>query len=130
MRITNSFSVTTTDGGDVLIGNPNITSTTSTWSNVTYFVPGPTSTSHSTGFANSTTASDGTTSSGFVFYGQVLLLQQDGKLQTLWFAVPTGTDGIYSLNWNETSDGTDAAVPVSLKTRPPTKPVVPPKPRQ
>lgn len=52
----------------------------------------------------------------------------DGALTTLWYAAPTDTDGVWTLNWNSTDDTTDGQVIVSLKTKAPSRPAVPPKP--
>lgn len=118
------FSVAKGDD-DTLVGNQMNATASPSWSDVTYYVPGPTSTAHQTGFANSNdTVDDDLSTSGFIFYGQVVLKQVDGNLTTLWYAAPTDTDGIWSLNWNETGDTSSGHVPVALKTRPPTEPMV------
>ena len=106
-----------------LVGNQNVTSDNPSFSDVTFYVPSSTSSSHEIGFiANSTAGSDVSTS-GFTFYGGVCLHVEDDTLATEWFASPTETDGVWALRWNETGDG---IVSVSLKTKAPTtQPLVP-----
>lgn len=123
-----SHLVNNNDG--TLVGNENATSAedTTSWSNLTLYVPSPTSTDHQVGFTNSTGSSDISTTD-FSFYGGVVLHKQDSKLLTLWYASPTDTEGIYTLNWNDTGDSsTDGNIVVSLKAKAPTRPVVPPRP--
>ncbi|KAI1496052.1 hypothetical protein F5X99DRAFT_401617 [Biscogniauxia marginata] len=113
-----------TGDNNALKGNPNTTSSTTSpsWSNVTLFVPGPTSSSHKVGFSNTTT--NGTVSaSGFVFYGQdVLHENSNGNLETLWYAVPASMDSVWSLNWNSTGDETEGIIMVSLRSAAPSRP--------
>ncbi|KAI0007666.1 hypothetical protein F4779DRAFT_494459 [Xylariaceae sp. FL0662B] len=93
------------------------------WTNATFFVPGPRSASHQVGFAPAAPAAD-VSASGFVFYGQVALHQSPGdqQLRTLWYALPTGTAGVWSLNWNATADAREGKVLVTVKA---TAPAVP-----
>ncbi|KAI1387161.1 uncharacterized protein F4822DRAFT_405640 [Hypoxylon trugodes] len=108
-----------------LVGNPNTTTGDSapTWSNLTFNVPDSTSSGHQVGFTNST--SDGDRSvTNFVFYGQFLLYKNtDGSLKSLWYAVPSDEDGVWTLNWNSTGDESDGQVIVSLRAIPPSKDV-------
>ena len=116
--------VKTNDGA--LVGNQNVTSDDASWSDATFYVPSPTSSSHEIGFITSnSTAGDDVSTSGFTFYGGVCLHLQDDALSTLWYASPTDTDGVWALKWNETGDTTEGIVSVSLKTKAPTQPVVP-----
>ncbi|KAK7754408.1 hypothetical protein SLS62_003701 [Diatrype stigma] len=113
-----------------LVANENATASgdAEAWSNLTFYVPGPTSTAHQVGFTNTTGSSDISTTD-FTFYGGVILHKQDSKLLTLWYASPTDTDGIYTLNWNDTGDSsTDGNIIVSLKAKAPTRPAIPPRP--
>ncbi|KAI1249105.1 hypothetical protein MGN70_008714 [Eutypa lata] len=111
-----------------LVGNQNATSGTPSWSNVTFYVPTTSASSHQTGFITNSTASSNVSTSGFTFYGGVCMHTDDGALTTLWYAAPTDTDGVWTLNWNSTDDTTDGQVIVSLKTKAPSRPAVPPKP--
>ncbi|KAI0120796.1 hypothetical protein F4776DRAFT_665424 [Hypoxylon sp. NC0597] len=106
---------------DTLLGNPNTTATdsTPTWSNLTFNVPDATNSSHQVEFTNSTSVNDKSVT-GFVFYGQFLLHKAtDGDLKTLWYVLPTDTDGVWSLNWNSTGDESEGQVIVTLKATAP-----------
>lgn len=103
------------------MGSPNTTSNepTPTWSNLTLLVPETTSDSHEVGFTNSTPGS-GMSANGFTFYGEVLLHKgNDGKLKSLWYAVPLDQDGIWSLEWNSTGDDTTGQIPLTLSATAP-----------
>ncbi|KAH9995009.1 hypothetical protein F4779DRAFT_200642 [Xylariaceae sp. FL0662B] len=113
----------TTGTDDTLRGSPNTTDDTSapTWSNLTFQIPGPTSSSHQVGFTNSTPGSD-MSDSGFVFYGQFLLHNNtDGSLESLWYALPSDYDGVWALNWNSTGDDTEGKVMLTLKATAPSR---------
>ncbi|KAK6956680.1 hypothetical protein Daesc_001959 [Daldinia eschscholtzii] len=114
--------ITATDSS--LLANPNVTAANEpTWSNLTFNVPDNTTSSHQVGFTNTTT--DGKRSGfGFVFYGEFLLHKSvEGDLESMWYAVPSDQDGIWSLNWNSTDDDTEGKVLVTLKATPPSKEV-------
>ncbi len=75
-------------------------------------MPGPDATSSEVGFVNGTPP-DTVISSGWMFYGQTLLLvDSSGQWDGLFSAEPTESDGLFSLNWNQTSD---TAVPLSVR---------------
>ncbi|KAI1134257.1 hypothetical protein F5Y05DRAFT_422815 [Hypoxylon sp. FL0543] len=108
---------------DSLLANPNTTASDSspTWSNLTFFVPDNTTSSHQVEFTNSTSDINRSIS-GFVFYGQFLLHKNtQGDLQTLWYAIPTDKEDVWSLNWNSTGDDTEGQVVVTLKATAPSK---------
>lgn len=109
------MSVVDVGTGNALLGSPNATDTAPTWSNLTLSVPDATSSSHQVSFTNSTNNGTGVSSSGFVFYGQYLFHQADGALQSEWYVLPSGQDGIWTLNWNSTGDDTDGQVIVTLR---------------
>ncbi|KAI0887736.1 uncharacterized protein GGS22DRAFT_88557 [Annulohypoxylon maeteangense] len=102
---------------NALLGSPNATETTPSWSNLTFNVPDTTSSGHQVSFSNSTTNSTtGRSASGFVFYGQYLFHQNTGgNLQSMWYALPSDQDGVWTLNWNSTGDDTDGQVIVTLR---------------
>ncbi|EFY85485.1 hypothetical protein MAC_08488 [Metarhizium acridum CQMa 102] len=107
------------------IGNPNTTRPVNsidppTWSNREFAIPGPESSSNQVGFVTAVNDTSNTITSGFRFYGNViLLLTSDGKWESLWSAVPTAIDDVYLLQWNVT-DGEDSnQVPLVLKRTPP-----------
>ncbi|KAI0851190.1 hypothetical protein F5Y00DRAFT_16599 [Daldinia vernicosa] len=108
---------------NTLLANPNTTTTgnTPTWSNLTFIVPDTTSSSHKVEFTNSTTTGD-RSGTGFVFYGEFLLHKStDGDLKAMWYAVPSGQDNVWTLNWNSTDDDTEGKVIVTLKATPPSR---------
>ncbi|CAJ2512546.1 Uu.00g055610.m01.CDS01 [Anthostomella pinea] len=116
----------TVGASNTLYGSPNVTDeeTTPSWSNVTFYVPGPASSSHTVGFTNSTPETN-VSASGFIFYGQFALHENaDGNLETLWYATPTEYDGVWSLDWNTTDDESEEAVLVTLKSTAPSKPLL------
>lgn len=101
-----------------LLGNPSKSSDTApSWSNVTYYLPSPTSKSHRTGFSKSGETKD-TVSTDFLFYGPTAMHSGRKGLETLWSATPASVDGVWELSWNQTSN--DEASPVTLRTVPPT----------
>ncbi|KAI1801331.1 hypothetical protein F4811DRAFT_534885 [Daldinia bambusicola] len=103
-----------------LVANPNTTTANEpTWSNLTFNVPDTTSSSHQVAFTNSTSDVN-RSGSGFVFYGDFLLHKNNtGDLQSMWYAVPSGQDHIWTLNWNYADDDTEGKVLVTLKATPP-----------
>ncbi|KAI1487643.1 hypothetical protein F5X96DRAFT_133467 [Biscogniauxia mediterranea] len=106
---------------NVLTGSPNSTTNSSpTWSNVTLYIPAPTSSSHSVGFISGSSSNSSILTSGFMFYGQdVLHKSSSGTLETEWYAVPTDTEHIWTLAWNVTSDAVNGTVPISLRSAKP-----------
>ncbi|KAI0899030.1 hypothetical protein F4806DRAFT_322590 [Annulohypoxylon nitens] len=101
---------------NALLGSPNATDTSPTWSNLTFNVPDTTASGHQVSFSNSTNSTTGRSSSGFLFYGQYLFHQSTGgDLKSEWYALPSGQDGVWSLNWNSTGDDTDGKVIVTLR---------------
>ncbi|CAJ0555432.1 Ff.00g054970.m01.CDS01 [Fusarium sp. VM40] len=105
-------------GTDKWLGSPNKTDETSghnaTWSNYTFAVPGPSSSSHTVKLTNST--SDGYVSN-FLLYGSFVMLQSDTGFTSLWYASKTDDKDIYTIGWNATAS--DDKVPVTLKSTPP-----------
>jgi hypothetical protein len=70
-------------------------------------------------------ASGGSTSnlltSGFTFYGGYLLVSEDSDgLLSKWYAVPSTTNKIWELRWNNTGDSTADQVLINLRTQKPT----------
>ncbi|KAF9876782.1 hypothetical protein CkaCkLH20_05628 [Colletotrichum karsti] len=112
------------DGDDsVWIGAPNTTAlaTTPEWSNVTFTVPGTSSSDHNVAFFDSNSTTTGRQTSGFVFYGNFILVQNpdDSSLESLWYATASDIDGIYNLKWNQTGDDTDGKILLNLRRTPP-----------
>ncbi|KAI0149247.1 hypothetical protein BJ166DRAFT_59581 [Pestalotiopsis sp. NC0098] len=97
------------------------------WSNVTYYIPADTTTSHQTGFleVDDITTDDLTT--GFVFYGNTAAWEDStGALQTKWYALPYGDTNLWTLNWDPSTESSSDKVQVTLRTVTPSRP--PPNP--
>ncbi|EHK20455.1 uncharacterized protein TRIVIDRAFT_68991 [Trichoderma virens Gv29-8] len=105
---------------NTLVANSNNTADTDGFLNATFFVPGPDNSSPQAGFVNGTPPATAV-STGWTFYGQTLLLVgSSGQWDGLFSAEPTEQDGIFSLNWNQTSD---TAVQLSLRLTSPSSTV-------
>ncbi|KAJ4246333.1 hypothetical protein NW762_013684 [Fusarium torreyae] len=124
-RVNNSEAapIEFTAGDDAWKGSPNTTGYASgrdpTWSNYTFAVPGPSSSSHSVKLINDTTDTDGFVSN-LVFYGSFVMVEEDGEFKSLWYGTPSGTDGVYSIGWNASDAGSsDDKIVVTLKRTPP-----------
>jgi hypothetical protein len=110
----------TAGGGAAFSAAPNTTARTTSppFNNATFFVPAAGSSAHQVGFTNATSLSDVVTE-GWTFFGHVALLaDNDGSMVSLFWAVPSGTDGVWTLTWNETETG-NGGIPVTLKDTPP-----------
>ncbi len=109
----------TLDANRNFIGNPNTTTATSdpTWSNATLFIPSPSSTDRSVGFLppNNGTGNITTQTSGFDFYGaMVMLYGEDGTVATSFYGMKA-ENGVYELHWNDT----EGKVPLTLRSMAP-----------
>ncbi|KAK8078971.1 hypothetical protein PG994_002778 [Apiospora phragmitis] len=58
------------------------------------------------------------TTTGFIFFGSMLFVDVDHKMEAAWTARPTVVDGqsLFEVGWNVTADD---AIPVQLNTRAP-----------
>ncbi|KAF2709228.1 hypothetical protein K504DRAFT_378645 [Pleomassaria siparia CBS 279.74] len=112
-----------TNSDNTFHGSPNATtnSTAPTWSNVTLFVPGPSSTDKRVGFLDSSNSTNSSAITGsFIFYGSTAMVKgTDGSLETLWTGLALD-NGLYQVYWNDTSLG---QVPLSMRTLAPSAPV-------
>ncbi|KAK3689007.1 hypothetical protein B0T22DRAFT_460745 [Podospora appendiculata] len=123
--MTNPFFPVTSGGDGSFSASPNTTApvfnnatASPPFNNTSFFIPGAGNPSHEVGFAANTTSTDVITT-GWKFYGHIALLESaDGSLISLFWAVPSGTDRVWNLTWNET-DTSDGAIPVTLKDTPP-----------
>ncbi|OIW23742.1 hypothetical protein CONLIGDRAFT_673947 [Coniochaeta ligniaria NRRL 30616] len=124
--IGNSTSINSSDAAPViftksstnLTSNPNTTassSSTPSWSNLLFAIPAPSSPTHTVALVSPTNITTDTVTSGFTFYGHFIFVSESGSLQSLFYALPTDTDDVWSLNWNSTSDETAGKVLVSLR---------------
>ncbi|KAL7627708.1 hypothetical protein AAE478_001902 [Parahypoxylon ruwenzoriense] len=108
---------------NALLGSPNSTSTSNapSWSNLTFVVPAADSSSHDVEFTSSTPGTN-VSASGFTFYGQFLFHKKnDGNLESMWYALPSEQEGVWTLGWNTTGDDTEGKVLLSLRAVAPSK---------
>ncbi|KAM5349263.1 hypothetical protein ACJ41O_005770 [Fusarium nematophilum] len=115
-----------TTGDSTWSGSPNTTGYASdqspTWSNLTFAVPGPSSSSHNVTLVNGTADTSNLVTS-FSLYGSFVFVDEDGTLVSLWYGTPSGVDGVYSLGWNASSDDASSdKVLITLKRTPPSNP--------
>ncbi|KAH7176771.1 hypothetical protein EDB81DRAFT_49994 [Dactylonectria macrodidyma] len=121
---TEAAPVVFTPSGSVWLGSPNTTvfdgSDVPDWSNYTFSVPSAGSSSHDVNFLSSSNETGNVLTTGFTFYGTFIFVTgTDGNMESLWYALPTDTDGIYKLQWNTTGDDSDDKVLLTLKKTPP-----------
>ncbi|KAH6973726.1 hypothetical protein BKA56DRAFT_734437 [Ilyonectria sp. MPI-CAGE-AT-0026] len=116
----------TSDTNGIWVGAPNTTgfadsSDLPTWSDLCFYVPKSSSSSHAVGLVDISAGKNATlVTSGFDFYGTLAYLTgASGQMVTLWYAVPSDTEGLYSLRWNTTGESVDGAVLLTLKSSPP-----------
>ncbi|KAH7019848.1 hypothetical protein EDB80DRAFT_701666 [Ilyonectria destructans] len=116
----------TSGSNGVWVGAPNTTgfadsSDLPTWSDLSFYVPKSSSSSHAVGLVDISAGKNATlVTSGFDFYGTLAYLTgASGQMVTLWYAVPSDTEGLYSLRWNTTGESVDGAVLLTLKSSPP-----------
>ncbi|KAF5973881.1 hypothetical protein FBULB1_8055 [Fusarium bulbicola] len=115
-----------TVGDDAWYASPNTTGYAEgrepSWSNLTFAVPGPSSSSHSVKLINSTADTDAYVSD-LMFYGTFVMVEEDGQMTSLWYATPSETDGVYVIGWNSSDAGhSDNKVTITLKRTPPSNP--------
>ncbi|KAJ5804532.1 uncharacterized protein N7518_000835 [Penicillium psychrosexuale] len=97
------------------IANPNgTTNANASWSDQMLYIPSSSSSDDEMGFA-STNASNRTTT-GFIFYGQWMMVKSDSGAISSSFYIRENSEGegIYSLLWNASDDA--SAIPVSLRS--------------
>lgn len=113
-------------GDDAWHASPNTTGYAKgrepSWSNYTFAVPGPSSSSHSVKLINSTTDTGGYVSD-LTFYGTFVMVEENGQMASLWYATPSEIDGVYAIGWNASDAGhSDDKVVITLKRTPPSNP--------
>ncbi|KAJ5388160.1 hypothetical protein N7509_010701 [Penicillium cosmopolitanum] len=101
------------------IANPNVTTTNAnySWSDEMLYVPSSSSSSHEMGFTSKKMTNETTT--GFIFYGQWVMVENDsGDISSSFYIRSSSAgEGIYSLVWNVTDD--DTVIPISLRSAKP-----------
>ncbi|KAH7259249.1 uncharacterized protein BKA55DRAFT_724190 [Fusarium redolens] len=115
-----------TEGDDAWHASPNTTGFAKgrdpTWSNYTFAVPGPSSSSHSVKLINSTADADNYVSD-LMFYGTFVMVEENGQMASLWYATPSEIEGVYAIGWNASDAGqSDDKVVITLKRTPPSNP--------
>ncbi|KAI9146804.1 hypothetical protein HJFPF1_13372 [Paramyrothecium foliicola] len=117
-------SIIFTKGSDgIWYGFPNATTSASTpeWSNLTFSVPGPSSSSNEVRLDDESNSTSSRVRDGFDFYGSVAFHKKsDGSMESVWSASPSDVDGLWSLLWNVTGRA-ESVVPVTLKSTPPSR---------
>ncbi|KAF4340282.1 hypothetical protein FBEOM_5793 [Fusarium beomiforme] len=116
-----------TVGDDAWNASPNTTGFAKgrdpSWSNRTFVVPGPSSSSHSVKLINSTSDTTGYVSA-LMLYGTFVMVQENGQMTSLWYATPSDTDGVYTIGWNASDVGhSDDKFVITLKQTPPSNPI-------
>lgn len=108
-----------TDDTTQWTANP-LTTTSATWSDSLFYIPstdGPVG-FYKEGLGNITT--DEIITTGFKFYGTTAMVVVDGSWETLWYAVPTAIDGLWTVGWNASGGGvTDAELLTVRSVAPP-----------
>ncbi|KAJ5674191.1 hypothetical protein N7462_009630 [Penicillium macrosclerotiorum] len=100
------------------IANPNGTAKASAgWSNEMLYIPSSSSSSHQMGFTAKALSNETTT--GFIFYGQWVMVESDsGDISSSFYVQKAGEEqGVYSLLWDASDD--DTALPISLRSAAP-----------
>ena len=93
------------------------------WSNFTFAVPGPSSTSHDVTLLKGNETGDFVTS--FDRYGSFVMVYEDGEPLSHWYAVHSDVDGVYSLGWNASDiDTSEDKIVITLRSMPPSHPSV------
>jgi hypothetical protein len=88
------------------------------WGNLSLTIPAPSSPPGAVQLEDPRKPSTGRSNTGFTFYGTVAFhTAADGSFESFWLAKPD-SDGLWSLQWNETGD-VDSGLPVTLKSTPP-----------
>lgn len=100
-------------------GNSTLTVTaneTETLSATTFFIDNSAGAFEPAGFTTNAERGDGFVTSGFTVFGNQLVLVDDaGALEQLWWALPSATAGVWSLRWNVDTVIDNGAVPVVVK---------------
>ncbi|KAJ5811147.1 hypothetical protein N7447_010663 [Penicillium robsamsonii] len=97
------------------IANPNGTSNANTsWSDEMLYIPSSSSSDHGMGFTSMNMSKRTTT--GFIFYGNWMMVESDsGDISSSFYVQENSQgEGVYSLLWNVSDETT--AIPVSLRS--------------
>ncbi|KAJ5596448.1 hypothetical protein N7450_002906 [Penicillium hetheringtonii] len=101
------------------IANPNVTTTNATysWSDEMLYIPSSSASSKEMGFTSKKLSNETTT--GFIFYGQWVMVENDSGDISSSFYIRSASEGegVYSLLWDAAND--DTAIPISLRSTKP-----------
>ncbi|KKY16845.1 putative cytochrome p450 [Phaeomoniella chlamydospora] len=61
-------------------------------------------------------SSSNNSSSDFVLYGKVVILDSSSSIQTKFYAWPSDDDSVWALKWNSDGETDTSSIPVSLRT--------------
>ncbi|CAN8104481.1 unnamed protein product [Discula destructiva] len=109
------FAKNSSDSTQWLANALTATTETAAWANSSFYVPSPDGPIgfYKEGASNATNQTIVTT--GFHFYGNTALVSIDGVVDTLWYAVETTVDGLWSIGWNATGAGIEDAELIALR---------------
>ncbi|KAJ5141155.1 uncharacterized protein N7443_010874 [Penicillium atrosanguineum] len=103
------------DSSSSWIANPNgTTKAEAGWSDELLYIPSSSSSDHQMGFTSSERSNE--TTSGFIFYGQWVMVElESGDISSSFYVREESEGkGVYSLLWNVTDEET--AIPISLRS--------------
>ncbi|KAH8697450.1 hypothetical protein BGW36DRAFT_427412 [Talaromyces proteolyticus] len=110
-----TFERTSASSSSPWLANPNGTTAADTnWSEKMLYIPSSSASSDQIGFISN--AGDNEITTGFVFYGQSVMVETaPGDYSTSFYVRPSSQgEGIYSLLWNVTGD--DTIISISLRS--------------
>lgn len=117
----NSYAVD--PSGSTWTAQPNTTTDSKQppWSNLTFAIPAPASSSHEVAFIDSRNSTANVQTTGFTQFGAFIFVDNNATgVESLWYALPSGTDGVWTLNWNDATDKRTDKVVLTLRDIKPT----------
>lgn len=100
------------------IASPLGRSTDMTWAGSELYVPvgdGPVGFYQETQSVSNVTKVADIITTGFSFYGNTAMVSIDGELESLWYAVATEVEGLWTVGWNATGGGIADAELLALR---------------
>lgn len=109
-----------TDNSTTFLAHSNTTATpgAKTLGSNTLAIPRTGVSSRQVGFVNGTSTTD-LQVAPVVLYGGTVLVQQDSKLQSLFYASTTSRDGVWKIMWNPENPDDSTLTPLTLRILPP-----------
>jgi hypothetical protein len=88
---------------------------------LTFAIPAPASSSHEVAFIDSRNSTANVQTTGFTQFGAFIFVDNNATgVESLWYALPSGTDGVWTLNWNDATDKRTDKVVLTLRDIKPT----------